>query len=102
MTQDEKLRAMWGRNIREARQRCLQRDSRGVVILDGDGSPRHLSQAQLADRIGVSQQAVARWESGEAAPTPKNQWLVSRALGVPDPRLLFPFPFTADDDEVAS
>ena len=30
---------------------------------------RGLTQEQLAEQLGVSRQAIARWESGETAPT---------------------------------
>ena len=29
-----------------------------------------LSQKQLSERLGISQQTVAKWESGQAAPKP--------------------------------
>lgn len=36
-----------------------------IVLRDRAG----LSQMELADRLGVSRQAVSRWESGDTTPT---------------------------------
>ena len=33
---------------------------------------RHLSQEELAEAVGVSRQAVSKWESGAAQPTGAN------------------------------
>lgn len=43
---------------------------------------RGLSQEELAQKVGVSRQSVAAWESGESAPSLQNLILLSRALGV--------------------
>ena len=41
-----------------------------------------LSQAQLAARIGVGQQAVSRWERGEAVPRPARVLALADALNL--------------------
>jgi transcriptional regulator with XRE-family HTH domain len=41
-----------------------------------------LSQAQLAARIGVGQQAVSRWERGEAVPRPARVVALAEVLGL--------------------
>ncbi len=41
-----------------------------------------LSQAALAQRLGLSQQAVAKWESGRATPDPDTLILLAEAFGV--------------------
>lgn len=41
-----------------------------------------LTQEQLAERLGVSRQTVAKWESGETAPDLGNGAALAEALGV--------------------
>lgn len=41
------------------------------------------SQAQLADRLGVSRSAVSQWKHGQARPTPENLRDLSRLTGIP-------------------
>jgi transcriptional regulator with XRE-family HTH domain len=43
---------------------------------------RDLTQAQLADKVGVSQSYLARWESGKVLPRPRALKQIARALGV--------------------
>ncbi len=43
---------------------------------------RGLSQEELAEKLGVSRQAVSRWESGTAQPDAGNLWQLSRLFGV--------------------
>lgn len=43
---------------------------------------RNLSQRELADKIGVSQQAVAKWENGSSKPTLDNVQNIADALDV--------------------
>ena len=43
---------------------------------------RVLTQAQLAERVGVSRTTVAMWETGAWQPTPEHVRAVARALGV--------------------
>lgn len=47
-----------------------------------------LSQEELADRIGVSRQAVSKWESGQNVPDPDKIILLSGALEVTTDYLL--------------
>lgn len=42
-----------------------------------------LTQAELAKRVGVTQQAVANWELGVRNPTIQKALKVADALGVP-------------------
>ena len=42
-----------------------------------------LSQEQLAERLGVSQPTVARWESGDSVPRGGHLLALSRELGIP-------------------
>ena len=44
---------------------------------------RHISQAELARAVGVSQQAVASWESGDSSPDPAMLCLLAASLDVP-------------------
>lgn len=41
---------------------------------------RHLSQEELAEAVGVSRQAVSKWESGAAQPTGTNRRALLQAL----------------------
>lgn len=47
----------------------------------------HLTQAALADAVGVQPRVVQRWEAGEARPQPRNREALSRALREPWSRL---------------
>ena len=47
-----------------------------------------LSQAQLADRMGVSQQTVSRWEGGRVIPEPNRIVALSKVLRLEEERLL--------------
>ena len=40
------------------------------------------SQEELADKLGVSRQAVSKWERGEASPDTENLIALSRLYGV--------------------
>ena len=42
----------------------------------------HLSQEQLAEQLGVSRQAVTKWESGQSAPSTKNLAQLAGILNV--------------------
>lgn len=61
----------WGRNIHEQR------------------AARDWSQRDLADKIGVTPQAVSKWEKGQTAPSRRNQARLAGAFGL-SVRLLFP------------
>lgn len=58
----KRLRKAWGENI--ARLRAL----------------RGLTRADLAQRVGVTEQAVGTWERGETSPRPHLQIAVAAAL----------------------
>ncbi len=47
-----------------------------------------LGQAELADRVGVTQQTISRWENGEVVPPPKRLAKVAQALGLDLDRVL--------------
>lgn len=42
----------------------------------------HLSQEELAEKVGVTRQTVAKWEVGESEPTLEKSKLLAEALGV--------------------
>lgn len=67
----KRLRQRWGSKI--AQTRAL----------------RELSRADVADRVGVSEQAVGMWERGETAPRWHHQLAIADALDVPH-GVLFP------------
>ena len=43
---------------------------------------RNLTQEALADQVGVSRQALAKWEAGETVPDLDKSILIASALGV--------------------
>lgn len=43
---------------------------------------RAMTQTDLAERTGISQQTIAKWEAGIAAPRPSNLQVLADALGV--------------------
>lgn len=47
-----------------------------------------LGQAELAERVGVTQQTISRWENGEVIPPPKRLAKVARALDLDLDRVL--------------
>jgi len=49
-----------------------------------------LSQEQLAEKLGVSRQAVSKWETGEASPDVNKLRALAEALGVTADELLSP------------
>ena len=51
-------------------------------------SERGLSQEQLAERVGVSRQAVSKWEVGDAIPDTDKLIPLARALGITVDELL--------------
>jgi putative transcriptional regulator len=53
------------------------------------GKGHALSQAQLARKLGVSQNTVSRWESGEHRPTMQDALVIVRFFNVPISRLFF-------------
>ena len=48
----------------------------------------HISQEELGSRLGISRQAVSKWERGEAAPSTANLLALGRLYGVPAEELL--------------
>ena len=47
-----------------------------------------LSQEALADMVGVSRQAVSKWETGTADPSTSNLLALAKLFGVPAEELL--------------
>lgn len=47
-----------------------------------------LMQSQLADLVGVTQQTISRWESGEVTPPPKRLGRIAEVLDMDMDRLL--------------
>lgn len=75
---DRDLRQQWGERLAEHRNQ------------------RGLSQADLAERIGTSQQAVSRWESGRHSPPDSARIELARLFGTTVARL---FPYGDEDTE---
>ena len=48
-----------------------------------------LSQAEVAEQLDVSRQAISRWETGKVVPTVENLACLSRLYGVPMEALLY-------------
>jgi transcriptional regulator with XRE-family HTH domain len=53
---------------------------------------QRLTQLQLAERAGVSKEAIHTYESGRKAPHPRTLVLLAAALGVPSSTLANPPP----------
>ena len=74
--------------------------------LCGYRKAHRLSQEDLAERIGVSRQAVSKWERAEASPDTDNLILLARLYGVTLDDLLYtdcaPEPQLESDPEPAS
>ena len=47
-----------------------------------------LSQEKLAERLGLTRQAVTKWETGQSAPSTENLLRLAEVLGVPVTALL--------------
>ena len=43
---------------------------------------KRLTQEQLAEKLGISQSAIAMWETGKAVPSTKNLLSISKALEI--------------------
>ena len=43
---------------------------------------RHYSQAEIASKLGVTQQAIAKWETGVSTPSPTSISKLSDILGI--------------------
>lgn len=56
------------------------------------------SQAGLAERAGVSRRAIAAYERGEHGPRLTTATKLARALGIDDPRVLFPEQLGGEDE----
>lgn len=57
-----------------------------------------MSQEELAERVGVSRQAVSKWELGDATPEVEKLLSLSRAFGVTTDQLLRPEPPEEGED----
>ena len=56
--------------------------------LSRERKARGLSQEELAARLGVSRQAVSKWESGTADPSTSNLLALAKLFGVSAEELL--------------
>ena len=59
---------------------------------------RGLSQEKLAEQVGVSRQAVSKWEVGDASPDTDKLIPLARALGITVDELLGNFPEEESQD----
>ena len=58
-----------------------------------------LTQAELADRAGTTQSAVARWESGRVSPRMETFERLTRACGL-EPRIVLSHETAEDRDQI--
>lgn len=59
----------------------------GAAILEAR-TKRKMTQAELAEAVGTSQQAVFGWENGKCNPSKKRIPAVARALRIPQRALV--------------
>lgn len=57
--------------------------SRAVSEMRRKLGPPVMNQAQLAEKLGVSQQAVSSWLKGRAVPEPERMAQIEDLLGIP-------------------
>jgi transcriptional regulator with XRE-family HTH domain len=83
MNYDEYIRR---RERRSPEFKALRDENRPVdafqIAIVGARLRAGLTQAQLADRIGVPQSSVARWESGANIPTITTLLRIAKALNI--------------------
>ena len=51
-------------------------------ILKSHRTARHMSQEYLAEQLGVTRQAVSKWESGTSEPSTANLLALSKLYGI--------------------
>ena len=68
-------------------------------IIQTRRAKRGLSQEKLAELVGVSRQAVSKWEVGDAVPDTDKLVPLARALGVTTDELLGNVPEEYEDSE---
>ena len=56
--------------------------------LSRERKARGLSQEELAARLGVSRQAVSKWENGTSDPSTSNLCALAKLYGIPVEELL--------------
>lgn len=76
------MRPVWAANLRAARKAA------------------GLTQVALAELLGTTQQAVAKWESGKGVPRDESRWRLAEALGVPVHQI-FEAPTNGDEGAAA-
>ena len=77
----------------------------GLMIKDSIKELRRrnsMSQKQLSERLGISQQTVAKWESGQAAPKPAMIKRIAEYFDVSADYLLGIKPKVDDRDVIAA
>jgi transcriptional regulator with XRE-family HTH domain len=57
--------------------------SKAAHALRAKLTPPVMNQSRLAERLGVSQQAVSSWTKGRALPEPERMAEIERLLGIP-------------------
>ena len=59
---------------------------------------RGLTQEELAEALGVSRQAVSKWETGAADPSTSNLLALAKLFGAPAEELLWEMEREKDDE----
>lgn len=72
------------------------------TIIQTKRAQRGLSQEQLAEQVGVSRQAVSKWEVGDAIPDTDKLVPLARALGITVDELLGNVPEQEAEEPVVS
>lgn len=84
MAQKHPLAIEWGQNIKDQRTNPL----------------RKWTQAELANKLGVSAAAVSYWESGDRIPDDRRKAAIAAVFGV-SPRMMFPIQAQGNTERAA-
>ena len=80
-------RTVWDRAGPVRREKAQRKKTLGQALRD-HRQARHMTQEFVAEAVGVSRQAVSKWESGASDPSTSNLMALAKLYGVPAADLL--------------